>query len=275
MSDATEKKMTLGEHLEELRRRVIYALAGPLVGFVVCFFLLRDWIMLFILRPCYPHWSLFGIPILDVQPPSDNVILTLNAPYTGIFTYMYLSLIAACILTAPWTLYHLWAFVAAGLYPHERRKVVSYGTGSIGLFFLGVAFFFFVVYPLAIAVLYGFGGQFNDFLVAHGFPKMLDNSTLLDGYVRFVLMMALVCGLMFELPLVVLFLGRTGIVSLDRLKRSRRLAILIIFIVSAIASPGPDVVSQLCLAIPMVVLYELGILLVWLTRRKQHPDAAL
>ena len=267
MPEAHEKRMTIAQHLEELRRRVLYALLGPVVGFVVCFFFLRDQVLFCLLRPMYPAWRLFGHDLLVVQPV--EVRLTLNAPYTAVFNYMYVAFLAGCIATAPWWIYQLWAFVAAGLYPRERRKVAAYGATSLALFFAGAAFFFFVIYPLTMSVLYGFADEFNAYLASQGLQPMLDKSTLFDNYMNFALLMALVCGLMFELPLVVLFLGRMGLVSLASFRKYRRLAILIIFVVAAVASPGPDVVSQLCLAIPMILLYELGLILLRFSKRKE------
>lgn len=258
MTQPDEIRMTLGEHLDELRRRIFYALLGPAVGFVVCFGFFRDELLDLILNPVYPHWELFGYTILDIRPV--DVQFTMRAPYAAFTTCMFISLIAALILSAPWSLYHLWAFVATGLRPPERRWVRVFAPFSLVLFAAGAAFFYFVAYPIVISFFYEFGREFN----AHVGRQVITDYTDFNGYVSFVMVLIFVFGLMFELPLVVFFLGKTRLVSVATFRRLRRHVILGIFIVAAIVTP-PDVFSQVSLALPMVLLYELGIWMVALS----------
>ncbi|MBN2584021.1 MAG: twin-arginine translocase subunit TatC [Planctomycetes bacterium] len=260
MPTPDEKRMSLGEHLEELRRRVFYALAGPAVGFVACFFLLREHLLYAILNPPYPTFLTIDAPPLEFN---------LASPYDAFVTAMITSLIAGIILTSPWSIYHLWAFIAAGLYEHERRHVRVFGVVSVLLFLAGAAFFYYVVYPLAVSFLYGFTQEYNEFAARWaGRVSTIEPTTLLGGYVHFVMLLMLVFGLMFELPLVVLFLGRIGIVDVATFSRYRRHVILGLVILAAIVTP-PDVFSQIALAVPMWILYEAGIIILRLTERRK------
>ncbi len=261
--------MGFGDHLDELRRRIMLAIAGPIVGFIVIWVWFRYELMDWILRPQFPEWRVFGHDLLVLKPIELDFLQA--APSTAFVTFATISLIGGIILSAPWIIYHVWAFVAEGLYPHERRAIRLYGVFTVVLFFLGGAFFYFIVYPMSISFLYGFGESFNQYLqTRHGASPAILPQSLLDEYVRFVLMMVLIFGLMFELPLVVLFLGRARMVSVDALKRYRRHVILGLVVTSAIVTP-PDVFSQVALALPMWLLYEAGILLVRITTVQQCP----
>lgn len=271
MTGPDDTRMTFGEHLEELRRRLLYALAGPVVGFLVCFIFLRDRLLAAIVNPVYPDWHLFGRTILRIE--RVPVEFTLSTPYSVFMTSMFVALVAGIIFTAPWSLYHLWAFVAGGLRPGERRWVRLFAPASAVLFASGAAFFYFVVYPMVVHFLYGFGRQFNMFLAARGGQEMMSNNTLFDGYVYFVMLLTLVFGLMFELPLVVFFLGRTGLVDAATFSRYRRHVIVALVFIAALVTP-PDVFSQVALAVPMLVLYELGIMLVRLSDRRRRKATA-
>lgn len=264
--ESDEIRMTLGEHLDELRRRLFYALLGPLVGFVVCFGFFRDELLNMILRPVTPHWELFGyaIPGIEVM----DIPFTVRTPYAAFTTSMFISLIAGLIATAPWSFYHLWAFVGAGLRPQERRWVRVFAPFSLVLFAAGAAFFYFVVYPVVISFFYGFGREFNSRVGRQAITDFTD----LNGYVSFVMVLILVFGLMFELPLVVYFLGKTRLVSALTFRRVRRQVILGIVILSAIVTP-PDIFSQISLSLPMILLYELGIVMVAASERSRARSA--
>lgn len=265
MTDATEKRMTLGEHLEELRRRLLYVLGGAAVAFVLCFLLFRNELLDAVVRPVYPQWRLFGRDILVLEPV--DVKFTMGAPYTAFTTYLFISLVAGCIASAPWALYHLWAFIAAGLYPRERRWVYVFGPLSVLLFATGALFFYFVVYPVVVSFLYSYAEDFNRYVVATGGEPMITRDTLFGGYIHFVMLLTFVFGLMFELPLVVYFLGRVGLVRVETFRRYRRHVIVALVAVAAMVTP-PDVFSQVALAVPMWVLYEAGVLAVRLTQRR-------
>ncbi len=261
-----EVRMTLGEHLEELRSRLLRAIIGVVVGMVVCFFLGRYlFAVLF-----WPLNVATGGNAPRMYPRS------LSEPFG---TYLRVSLICGAILSSPYGLYQMWKFIAAGLYQRERRAVRRYLLPSVALFALGVVFFLVVVAPLVIGFFLNFAsssfpGPPNwglDWLGRLlGRPELPASQPTAGGsyvqpwlslgeYVSFVGMMCLVFGLGFQTPLVVMFLTRSGIVPVERLRRLRRYVFLVICIVSAIITP-PDVGSMIALAVPMYLLYELGLL---------------
>jgi sec-independent protein translocase protein TatC len=233
---------------------------------LACFFFLRDHLLYVLLNPPYPEFLRLDAP--------RSVEFNLSSPYDAFVTAMMTSLIAGCIVTAPWSIYHLWAFVGAGLYEHERRHVRWFAVSSVGLFFLGAAFFYYLIYPMSVAFLYGFAEQYNAF-VARGLSgkATIEFNSLLGGYVHFVMLLMLVFGVMFEVPLVVLFLGKLGLVEAKTFARYRRHVVVALVVISAIVTP-PDVFSQLALAGPMWILYEAGIVILRLGDRRKKRAAA-
>jgi len=155
-------------------------------------------------------------------------------------------LMAAFMIALPVVLYQVWAFVAPGLYSHERRMVLPLVVSSTLLFFAGVAFCYFLVFGRVFAFIQSFA------------PKSITAAPDIEAYLSFVLTMFLAFGLAFEVPIAVVVLARLGVVSVEQLKHFRGYFIVLAFVVAAIVTP-PDVVSQLSLAIPMCLLYELGI----------------
>ncbi len=262
MPESDERKMSLGEHLEDLRRRVLYALAGPVAGFVVCYVFFRNQLLYTIINPRFPTF----LPVKPVK-----LAFNMANPYDVFITMMFTSFIVGCIATSPWSIYHVWSFVAGGLYPKERRYVRGFGVFSALLFLTGAAFFYFVVYPVTVSFLYSFATQYNTFvarLVGEGSTIKLD--TLLRGYVNFVLLLTLVFGVMFQLPLVVLFLGKIGVADAGTFRHYRKHVVLGLVALAALVTP-PDVFSQVALALPMWLLYEIGILILRITDwRKQR-----
>jgi sec-independent protein translocase protein TatC len=226
--------MSLGDHLEELRRRVIYALAGLAVGTGVCLAFGR-WILQFLL-----------MPYNRLVP--DRPLSFLGIPDAFVI-YMKVSLVAGLIVASPWVFYHLWMFVSAGLYRHERRYVKIAVPFSASLFVAGALFFFFIVAPVTLRYLLKFsqfvGGQ---------------QAWTFDRYVSFMTLLMLVFGLAFQTPLAIFIVQRVGLVSIAALGRARKYVLLLMFIIAAFATP-PDVFSQVVLALPLYLLYELGILL--------------
>ncbi|NIA21592.1 MAG: twin-arginine translocase subunit TatC [Anaerolineaceae bacterium] len=257
--------MSLGEHLEDLRRRVLLALAGPLVGFVVCYVFFRNHLLYAILNPRFPTF----LPVKPVERAFN-----MANPYDVFITMMFTSLIVGCIATSPWSIYHIWSFISGGLYPKERRYVRSFGGFSVVLFLSGAAFFYFLVYPMTVSFLYGFAAEYNAFIArTAGQGATINPDTLLGGYVNFVLLLTLVFGVMFQLPLVVLFLGKIGLADVGTFRHYRRHVLLGLVALAALVTP-PDVFSQVALALPMWLLYEIGVLILWISeRRKQRADA--
>jgi sec-independent protein translocase protein TatC len=187
--------------------------------------------------------------------------LIVLAPADPFIVYMKIALVSGLIISSPWVSYQLWMFVAAGLYPHERRYVRMAVPFSAGLFIIGSLFFLYLVAPLSLKFFLRFG-QFID----------VTPSWTLQKYITFITMLMLIFGIGFQTPIAIYFLNRTGLVSIKALKRSRKYVLLLIVILAAIVTP-PDVISQITLAIPLYTLFEFGILLSWISeRRKKSQD---
>jgi sec-independent protein translocase protein TatC len=314
--------MSLGDHLEELRTRLILAILGLVIGTVICLFFGRR-IITFIEGPynrimegyaekkveefqtpwVYLSDAFFNnmLGAIDSDPNAPeidpNVITFAKKIYTDTVTslfedpnyvaavaevhssasgklvvlapadpfigYMKISLITGLIVSSPWVFYHLWMFVAAGLYANERRYVRIAVPFSTALFVIGALFFLFVVAPISLSFFLGFGNYIG-----------VSSNWTFQKYVSFVTMLMLVFGLGFQTPVAIFVLNRTGLVSIAALKKSRKYVIIAMFALAAIATP-PDVISQITLAIPLYTLFELGILLSWFAeRKKKSKDAA-
>ena len=182
------------------------------------------------------------------EPKSALISL---APLETMTIFFMVCLVAGLVLASPWVFYQVWAFIAAGLYRHERHYVTKFLPMSLGLFLLGVFLCFFGVLPITLSFLL----EFNVWLGIE--PKLR-----LADWMSFASILPLVFGVCFQTPLVMLFLERIGIFTADDYRAKRRIAILIIFIAGAVLTPGQDPFSMCMLAIPMLFLYELGILLV-------------
>jgi sec-independent protein translocase protein TatC len=228
--------MTLGDHFEELRKRLAYALVGLVICVIIGF--------------CFGSRIIAFVEIPYVSVMGTDVPLQSLAPSDGFLSFMNISLIAGMIMSSPWVFYHLWMFIAAGLYPHERRYVYFAIPFSTLLFVTGALFFLFIVASLSL----GFLVKFNQ--------KMLGvkSNFTFQNYISFVTTLMVVFGIAFQTPVVIFCLNKTGIVSLDALRRSRKFVLLGIFIIAAMATP-PDIISQITLAVPLYLLFELGILL--------------
>src|SRR5262249_21338165 len=178
-------------------------------------------------------------------------ILVSLAPLETITIFFMVGLVSGLVLASPWVFYQAWAFVAAGLYRHERRYVERYLPFSLGLFLSGVFLCFFFVLPVTLTFLL----QFNVYL---GVAPTLR----LSEWMSFATLLPLIFGIAFQTPLVMLFLERINIFTIEDFRAKRKMAILIITIVAAVLTPGQDPISMLLLACPMIMLYELGILLI-------------
>jgi sec-independent protein translocase protein TatC len=237
---------TLISHLLELRDRLIRALIGVALIFVPCMFYSND-IFSFVARP-----------LIDKLPKGTNLIATsVMSPFTTPFK---MSFFVAVFLAMPYTLYQLWAFVAPGLYRHEKRFAVPLLASSIVLFYIGVVFAYFFVFPV----------MFQFF--ASTTPKGVAMMTDITSYLDFVLTMFFAFGVAFEVPIAVVLLVITGIVSLEKMKKNRGYVLIGIFVIAAILTP-PDAVSQCIMAIPMYLLYEGGLLMARiLSKMKRDAD---
>ena len=221
-------------HLVELRDRLVKAALA--VG--ICFGILALW------PGPSQLYDLLAAPLVANLPKGTTLIATnVISPF---LVPLKITLLAAFMAALPVVLYQLWAFVAPGLYTHEKRLVMPLVISSTLLFFLGVAFCYFFVF-----------GQVFKFIQSFA-PKSITAAPDIEAYLSFVLGMFVAFGAAFEVPVVVVVVARMGLVSIDKLKGFRSYFIVLAFIIAAIITP-PDVVSQLALAIPMCLLYEVGI----------------
>jgi sec-independent protein translocase protein TatC len=240
-----DSTMSLGDHLEELRVRLIFALVGLVVSSVVC--------LIF----CPKIIAFIEEPYLDAM--GEQARLQTLAPADGIISYIKIALISGLILSSPWVFYQIWMFIAAGLYPHERRYVYLATPFSALLFVIGAMFFITIVAPLTLKFLV----KFNQRILG------VSSNFTFANYISFITMLMLVFGVAFQTPIAIFFLNRTGLVSIQALQKSRKFVLLGIFVIAAMATP-PDVVSQVTLAIPLYALFELGILLCLFAERKKR-----
>ena len=222
-------------HLIELRDRLVRSCIA--VG--VCFAVLMVW------PGAAGLYDLLAAPLVAHLPKGSTLIAT--SVISPFLVPLKITLMAAFLLALPVVLYQVWAFVAPGLYTHEKKLVLPLVISSSLLFFLGVAFCYFFVF-----------GQVFRFIQSFA-PKSVSAMPDIEAYLSFVLTMFIAFGAAFEVPVVVVVLARMGLVSLEKLRSFRSYFIVLAFIIAAILTP-PDVVSQLALAIPMVLLYEVGII---------------
>jgi sec-independent protein translocase protein TatC len=236
-------------HLIELRDRLVRAAIA--VG--VCFGLLALW------PGPSGLYDLLAAPLVANLPQGTTLIATnVISPF---LVPLKITLLAAFLLALPVVLYQTWAFVAPGLYSHEKRLVMPLVVSSTLLFFIGVAFCYFFVF-----------GQVFSFIQSFA-PKSITAAPDIEAYLSFVMTMFVAFGASFEVPVVVMMLARMGLVSIEKLKAFRSYFIVLAFIVAAVLTP-PDVVSQLALAIPMCLLYEVGIWAAQIFIRKTQPPEA-
>jgi sec-independent protein translocase protein TatC len=235
MTDEAPVEETFISHLVELRDRLVKAIIGVAI---VC-------IGLFVWPGPKEIYDFLAMPMIASLPPGAQMIATgVVSPF---LVPMKVTLMVALIVALPWVFYQMWAFVAPGLYAHEKRLVLPLVISSSLLFIGGVAFCYFFVF-----------GRVFHFIAAFA-PDSIAVMPDIENYLDFVMSMCLAFGATFEVPVVVVILVRMGIVSIDKLKSIRPYLIVGAFVIAAIVTP-PDVVSQLALAIPMCLLFELGLL---------------
>ena len=221
-------------HLFELRDRVIKAGLAIIIVFVSLVYWAPD------------IFHLFAQPLLQALPAGGKMIVT---DVTGsFFVPMKVTMLVAFIIALPVVMYQLWAFIAPGLYIHERKLILPLVVSSYSLFIIGMAFAYFLVFPTVFK-----------FMASYNAPLGAEMSTDIDNYLSFAMTTFLAFGITFEVPVVVVVLVRMGMVPLAKLKEIRPYVIVGAFVISAIVTP-PDVLSQLLLAVPMTLLYELGLL---------------
>lgn len=233
MSEETQQSaQPLIEHLLELRRRLMWTIGGLLL----CFLALMPF--------AQQLYTFVAQPLMATLPAGTSMIATdVIAPF---FVPVKVTLMAAFLLSLPHTLYQVWAFIAPALYQNEKRLVLPLVLSSVLLFFAGMAFAYFLVFPLIFKFLAGVT------------PVGVNMATDIDKYLSFILGMFVAFGATFEVPVVVVLLNRMGVVSLAQLRLARPYVIVGAFVLAAVITP-PDVISQVLLAVPLIVLYEAGL----------------
>lgn len=239
--------MSFLEHLDELRRRLVWSVLGLVIGFLACFSI-SNYIFDFLMGP-----------LREVLPPGGELI----AVEVGEIFMLHLKMafFVAIFLAAPIWLTQLWMFISPGLYDTEKKFAVPFILFGTVFFLGGAAFAHYIVFPYAAAFLTGYGGE--------SVAVKLTVSRVFSFYSKFILGM----GLVFQIPTIVLILSRIGLVNPRFLIRQFKYAVLVIFIVAAIITPTPDVVTQSLLAVPMILLYVFSIGVSWFVgRERRGPD---
>jgi len=243
--------MSFLDHLEELRRRIIWSVAAVLIGFAACWYY-ADKIFRWMQRPIVEALSRHNL---------DTQLVYLN-PTEPFNIYMKIGLMAGLFVASPFILYQVWAFIAPGLYRHERRYVLPFMASTVGLFVGGGYFGYRIVYPAALDFLVGYGA---------GLRPMITIGEYTDLFMTIILGL----GIVFEMPILVFFLALMGIVSAGWMWHNLRYSVLVIFIVAAFLTPTADIMNMCIFAAPMILLYLVSIAVAWLVHPKQRKKRAL
>ncbi len=287
-SEENLRSMSLGDHLEELRMRLILSLAGVVLGLVACLFF-GKYLIVFLERPYDQAMGVKQSQLMEsieqnidnsasdteqkrteIDNQTDNMAsdtptnnlrprigLQTKKPAEGFITYIKICLVFGLLLTSPWVFWQVWAFVSTGLYQHEQKFIHVVSPISALLFVTGSLFFLFMVAPLAMK----FFIKFND-------AMNLASFWMFEDYINMILMLMLVFGLAFQMPIAIVFAERMGLVSVETLTSSRKYVIVALTVIAAMATP-PDVISQISLFIPMYALFESGIVACRLMRKEK------
>jgi len=238
-------RMTLLDHLDELRRRLFASVVAVFIAFVACWYF----------SPTIFHW--LEQPILDVLPPDDKLAFTeLAGPF---MLYIKVALLAAIFSSSPFLLLQLWLFLKPGLYKRERRLAVPFIVFTTIFFVAGGLFGYYVAFPMVVDFLMGVGKDFKQVVTIQAYFSMM--SKILLGL-----------GLVFEMPMLMFFLARLGIVTARQLLKGFRWAVLGIFVVAAVITPTPDIATQTVFAVPMILLYLLGVLVAAIFGKRREQE---
>jgi sec-independent protein translocase protein TatC len=239
-----QKEMSFLDHLEELRWHIVKSLVGLAVAMIICG-IFADFIV----------QKIILAPLLAVKLKAQVL-----APYGIVMLYIQAVLVSGLILSMPNTLYWLWKFIAPGLMPNERRYVSGIVGWTSFLFFSGCIFGYYVLVPAALTFFAGFGTENISLNIA------------VDRYITFLLALVLGTGLVFELPMLAYFLAKLGIMSAEFMRKYRRHAYVVILLIAGIVTPTPDMVTQLLMASPMFVLYEVSIFIAKFVYKKKERE---
>jgi sec-independent protein translocase protein TatC len=242
----SDERMPLTTHLEELRRKLIIAGISWLVAFLACYTFSEQ------------LFALISEPVLQALPKGTTLVfIQLTEPF---FTHLKIGALAGLLVSLPVIFWQIWSFIAPGLYKNEKGLVIPFVIASCFCFAVGAFFGFRFVFPMAFKVLIEFGSN-------SGVPTLS-----MGDYLSLSSKLLLAFGLVFELPVIIFFLARMGIVDYKMLARNRKFALLAAFVIGAILTP-PDVFSQTALALPFIVLYEIGIIVARLFGKRRNAVA--
>ncbi|MEI7812745.1 MAG: twin-arginine translocase subunit TatC [Ignavibacteria bacterium] len=237
---ADRKEMSFLDHLEELRWRVIWSLVGIILGMIIC------WIFID-----------FLVDNILLLPARHNGIKLQNLkPFGQIFLYFEIAIIGGIVLSIPNIIFQIWKFIAPALRSNEKKYVSGIVIFSSFCFLTGIAFAYFVMLPLTFSFATTFGS------------KTIENNFAVDEYFSIIISIMLAAGVVFELPVVSFFLSKLGILKPDYMRKYRRHAIVIIMVLAAFLTPGTDPVSQIVLAVPLFLLYEISIFISKISQKK-------
>ena len=245
-----EGKMPLLDHLVELRRRLIYCALAFVVLFVFCFYLAED------------IFAVLVQPLAKVLSDSGGGRMIYTALQEAFLTYVKVAFFAAAFISFPLLSSQIWMFVAPGLYRNERKAFLPFLVATPVLFFLGGALVYYFIMPLAWDFFLAFQAPGGDGGLA------IELEPKIDQYLSLSMRLIFAFGVGFELPVVLVLLARAGIVTADGLAKNRRYAIVGVFVVAAVLTP-PDIISQIGLALPIILLYEISIFLARMAERKR------
>lgn len=245
----TLKEMPFREHFNELRRRMIYIILGLFAGTIACFFFADE------------IYKWLSLPIYNVLPEDKRSLIFLN-PVEPFFVYLKLAFYAGIFASAPFSFYHIWKFIAPGLYAKEKRLILPISIICSIIFIAGALFCYYVVLPLGLSTLM----QFSD---SAAVP--LEAQITMNAYFDLLVKFLIAFGIVFEMPIFFLILGRIGLIRHQSLLKHWRGAFVAFLVIAAILTP-PDVVTQVSLAVPMVLLYGISILLVFWVEKKPSVE---
>jgi sec-independent protein translocase protein TatC len=230
-----DQQMSLVEHLTELRYRVVKMLQGIFLGMVACIYF-SEYLLAVIRKPILPYLG-------------ENGGLVFTGVMDKFMAHLKVGALAGVILTCPYWLYHVWAFISPGLYRKERKYAAAFIVSGTVLFLLGVVFVYYLVFPAAFEYLFTIGGDTDKPMITIG------------EYLSFFTLMTIMFGVAFEMPLILVLLALMGVFDAAFLRKNRRFAIVIMAVVAAILSP-PDALSMVMMWVPLVIFYEASIIVI-------------
>jgi len=254
-----DKKLPFTAHLQELRQRLIKSLIAVIVGFGICFTFSEKIFRLLTLPLRANLRLLIHKPYIEIVPKAHPVEkLVFLAPAEAFWMHIKVSIMAGVILALPFILYQIWKFISPGLLPSEKKYVGPFIVAGTGLFLIGDIFCFFVILPFAMGFLLTYKTESLTPMISVG------------SYIDFTLKFLLAFGAIFELPIVILFLTKLGVITPQVLSKNRKYAVLIAFILAAILTPTPDAFNQTLMAGPILILYEIGIIISKISYKKRQ-----